>query len=95
MSPLQISIRDLHARTGHFVRKATISGVVVTDRGRPIAEIRPISTLSEDARKIPYFARRTLIPSFKKLTERRTLSPKKGQKSIDEILDEVRDDRTA
>jgi prevent-host-death family protein len=93
---ITISIRDLHARTGHFVRKAAEMPVIVTDNGKPVAEIKRVA---KDARtkKAPgsYWANRKLRPEFKKLMESGALRPKPGDKSIDEILDEVRADSTA
>ncbi|MCC5805440.1 MAG: type II toxin-antitoxin system prevent-host-death family antitoxin [Opitutales bacterium] len=44
MSDLEIPIRELHARTGHYVRKAAAQGrILVTHRGQPMAELRPLS----------------------------------------------------
>lgn len=91
---ITISIRDLHARTGHFVRKAAEMPVIVTDNGKPVAEIRP-AEMTCAGKKRPYFSRRKLLPGFKKLMESGALRPKPGDKSIDEILDEVRADSTA
>jgi prevent-host-death family protein len=93
MNAISVSIRDLHARTGHFVRKAAEVSVVVTDNGKPVAEIKPIQG-RKSHKNIPYFARRTLLPGFEKLTNSGILSPKPGDKSIDEILDEVKADST-
>lgn len=98
MGALQISIRDLHARTGHFVRKASSLPIVVTDNGKPVAEIKAFQPEKAGAGKSggkPYWANRQLIPGFKKLMESGVLKPKPGQKTIDEILDEVRADSTA
>lgn len=36
-----ISIRELHQETGDWVRKAASGTIVVTERGRPIADIVP------------------------------------------------------
>ena len=52
-----ISIRELHARTGRWVRDAALHGqIVVKDHGRAIARILP----QGEPAKIPYFARREL-----------------------------------
>jgi prevent-host-death family protein len=62
-----ISIRDLHERTGEWVRKAGKHGEIrVTDRGRTIARILPQADLKE----VPYFARRVLSPAFRSLKNR-------------------------
>ncbi len=36
-----ISIKQLHARTGHWVRAAKTSPVIVTDRGERVASLQP------------------------------------------------------
>jgi prevent-host-death family protein len=59
-----ISIRELHEKTGEYIRKAVQEGEIqVTDHGRVIAKILP----EQDAQKTPYFARRILRPGFRKL----------------------------
>ncbi len=92
---LQITIRQLHARTGHFVRKAIAHPIVVTDNGKPVAEITPVGKNRVKGDEVPYFARRKLRPGFKKLMGSGALRPKPGQKTMDEILDEVRADSSA
>ena len=93
---ITISIRDLHARTGHFVRKAAEMPVIVTDNGKPVAEIKKTGkSLGRKRAKGSYWDNRKLLPEFKKLMESGALRPKPGDKSIDEILDEIRADRTA
>lgn len=94
MNAITVSIRDLHARTGHFVRKAAETPVIVTDNGKPVARIEPPTT-NETGEHIPYFARRKLLPGFRKLMESGALRPKPGDRSIDEILDEVKADGSA
>ena len=37
-----ISIKELHARTGHWVRTARTTPVIVTDRGERVASLRPL-----------------------------------------------------
>ena len=59
-----ISIRQLHEKTGQWVRLVRRHGeIVVTDRGEPIARLTPEAAAPEK----PYFARRLLLPSFRKL----------------------------
>ncbi len=61
-----ISIRELHERTGEWVRKVGHFGEIqVTDRGQPVAKLVPQTT--EPA--VPYFARRKFTPAFRKLME--------------------------
>jgi antitoxin (DNA-binding transcriptional repressor) of toxin-antitoxin stability system len=53
-----ISIRELHARTGKWVRQVTVQGaILVTDNGRAIAKMVP----EVPAPKLPYFANRRFI----------------------------------
>ena len=96
MNAITVSIRDLHARTGHFVRKAAEMPVIITDNGTPVATIERVG----NARKVPvkqasYWANRKLRPGFKKLMESGALRPKPGDRSIEEILDEIKADSTA
>ena len=59
-----ISIRQLHEKTGRWIRLARRHGeIVVTDRGEAIARITPETPRLER----PYFARRVLLPDFRKL----------------------------
>lgn len=61
-----ISIRELHERTGEWVRKVGHFGEIqVTDRGQAVAKLVPQG--SEPA--VPYFARRKFSPAFRKLME--------------------------
>lgn len=57
-----ITIRELHAATGKWVRRSVALGEVrVSERGRVIARLLPISSVPA----VPYFARRTLTRAFK------------------------------
>ena len=59
-----ITIRELHARTGHWVRRAADFGEIwVTNNRRTVAKIVP-ETEREDR---PYFARRKLSSAYKRL----------------------------
>ena len=60
----KITIRDLHIKTGEWVRKAA-SGedIVITDRGRPIATLAALDELDLGT---PFSQRRTL-PEFEAL----------------------------
>jgi len=59
-----ITIRELHMKTGHWVRTAARGrqGVLVLDRGRPAARLLPVE---EDA--ATGFAQRELVPGFERL----------------------------
>jgi prevent-host-death family protein len=82
-----ITIRQLHERTGHWVRQAERHGeIVVTDSGEPVAKIVP----QEKPATVPYFARRQMSPEFKKLWESGKL---RGGTDITEMISEDREDR--
>ena len=57
----RIGIRELHLKTGEWVRSAALGeGVVITDRGRPVATLLPVRPADLSA---PFRERRTL-PEF-------------------------------
>ena len=57
----QIGIRDLHLKTGEWVRRAARGeGVVVTERGRPVASLIPF----RDGTEGRSFADRVVLPEF-------------------------------
>ena len=61
-----ITLRDLHHKTGEWVRAAARHGeLAITDRGRIIAKIIPQGGMPE----VSYFARRTPSPAFPTLEE--------------------------
>ncbi|HEX4644844.1 MAG TPA: type II toxin-antitoxin system prevent-host-death family antitoxin [Verrucomicrobiae bacterium] len=60
-----ITIRELHAKTGRWVRKAAREGeILVTDRGHCVAKIVP----QAERKETPYFGRRKVSPAFKRLS---------------------------
>ena len=62
-----ISLRELHAKTGSWVRKAArLGAVLVTDRGTPIARIEPVA---KDTAGNP-FLRRRILPDYAALRGR-------------------------
>ncbi len=66
---IQVSVRELHARTGHYIRKAaTHQRVIVTDHGKAVAEIQPL--LREGGAEDNPFKRRVFLPGFAKLMNR-------------------------
>jgi prevent-host-death family protein len=62
-----ITIRELHAKTGRWVREVARHGQIrVTDHGRTVAQIVPAG----DESVVPYFARRKFINrTFQALVE--------------------------
>jgi antitoxin (DNA-binding transcriptional repressor) of toxin-antitoxin stability system len=66
-----ISIRELHEKTGEWIRRAGKHGeIFVTDRGRTVAKILP----ETGPKNTPYFSRRTFSPAFRRLMGRVALS---------------------
>ena len=61
-----ITIRELHERTGKWLREAGRRGqILVTFNGKTVAKILP----EKDKAATPYFSRRKLSPSFKRRFE--------------------------
>ena len=60
----EISVRDLHLKTGDWVRKVSIERrIVISERGVPVATLIPF----EPAHKAAPFAKRRLVQGFAKL----------------------------
>jgi prevent-host-death family protein len=82
-----ITIRELHAKTGQWIRQASRHGqILVTDHGRTVAKIVP----EADARETPFFARRKPSPAFQKLVKSGKL---RGGMNSTPAISEDRDDR--
>lgn len=65
MTTIEIPIRELHARTGHFVRKAASNmRVIITDNGKPIAQIQHLNAPADDQPKRPKWKDRVLLPEY-------------------------------
>ena len=80
-----ISIRELHEKTGEYVRKVAEAGeIYVTDYGKTVARIVP----EHEHPEVPYFARRKLSPQFKKIMHKL-----KGGTDSTVIISEDREDR--
>ncbi len=60
----QVSLRELHEKTGALIRDARrLGGLIVTDRGTPIARIEPV-----DTRPAPNpFLSRQMLPAYQRL----------------------------
>ena len=77
-----ISIRELHARTGHWVRYAAANGgVTVTDYGNPVATLKPHEQPQGNK-----FANRKLLPEY-----RRIMNKPIGGTDSTQIISEDRD----
>ena len=65
MRSIQIPVRELHARTGHYVRLASReSDVVITENGEPTARITRLN--NPDSAALPIGERRQLLPAYRK-----------------------------
>ena len=80
-----ISIRELHEKTGEYVRNVAETGeIYVTHRGKTVAKIIP----QQEPPAAPYFGRRKLTPAFRKLMKSGRL---RGGTDSTEIVSEDRD----
>ncbi|MEI6344355.1 MAG: type II toxin-antitoxin system prevent-host-death family antitoxin [Verrucomicrobiota bacterium] len=91
MITIEIPVRELHARTGHYVRKAASNvEVVVTERGVPSARLIPLNPISDKGQAATISARRKLLPEYRRLAESGALrSLKEGIKDEDRGLREL------
>ena len=79
MITIEIPVRELHARTGHYVRKAASNvEVVVTERGVPAARLTPLASAETSAQAMTINARRKLLPEYRRLSESGALKSSKG-----------------
>lgn len=80
-----IAIRELHQKTGKYVREAARVGeIYITDRGKTVAKIVP----HEEPEQAPYFAHRKLTPAFRRLMKTGKL---RGGTDSTQIVSEDRD----
>jgi prevent-host-death family protein len=83
----RVTLRELHENTGALVREAVrLGGIVVTDRGTPIARIEPASRPDTDKP----FKRRRILPAYQRLLDARALQ---GGTDSTQIIEEDRDSR--
>ncbi len=62
-----VSIRELHEKTGEWVRQAEAhEQIIITDRGRPVASLAPFRKPA----KLNRFQKRRLLPAYRKLQGR-------------------------
>lgn len=83
----QVTLRELHENTGTLVREAVrLGGMVVTDRGTPIARIEP----ADRQRAAKPFKHRRILPAYQDLLDTGAL--REGTDSA-QIIAEDRGDR--
>ena len=64
MTTIEIPIRELHARTGHYVRLASRdTEVIITEHGKPAARITPLPAFERATE--PLGKRRSIIESYR------------------------------
>lgn len=84
----QVTLRELHENTGNLVREAVrLGGIVVTDRGTPIARIEPAGRRPSDKPFKP-FKRRRVLPAYQELLDTGALQ---GGTDSTQIVREDRD----
>ncbi len=80
----RVSLRELHENTGSLVREAVLlGGMVITDRGEPIARIEPETRFVDRP-----FQRRRVLPAFQELLDAGAL---RGGTDSTQIVREDRD----
>ena len=83
----QVTLRELHENTGPLVREAVkLGGLVITDRGKPIARIEP----APQPRTDQPFKRRRILPAYQEMLDRGALQ---GGTDSTQIVSEGRDGR--
>ena len=87
---MTISIKQLHERTGEWVRKASLSReITVTHRGTPVAVIQAIRTATPDGPgRENAWLKRELLPGFARLQKRLVGGPDSA-----DIISGMRDGR--
>jgi antitoxin (DNA-binding transcriptional repressor) of toxin-antitoxin stability system len=83
----EVSLRELHEKTGTLIRRARqLGGLIVTDRGAPIAKIEPL----DNRTPANPFLSRQVLPAFDRLLRSGRLG--RGTDSS-RIVSNDRDDR--
>lgn len=91
-STVRISIRELHAHTGHYVRKATEDRrVVITDHGKAVAELVPSG--SGFTNGVNPWTTRELRPEFDRAMRRGAFRPRPGDRDIMNLISDDREGR--
>jgi len=75
MTTIEIPIRELHARTGHFVRLAARQNeIIVTERGKPAARLSPLIATVTQTPSATLAERRRLRANYRAALEGGKLS---------------------
>jgi prevent-host-death family protein len=66
MKVLEIPIRELHSRTGHFVRLAARQNeIIITERGKPAARLSPLIPAAEQTPAATFAQRRRVRADYR------------------------------
>jgi prevent-host-death family protein len=81
----RVTLRELHEKTGALVREAVrLGGIVITDRGTPLARIEPAGHRPSDKP----FKHRRVLPAYQELLDAGALQ---GGTDSTQIVREDRD----
>ncbi len=83
-----ITIKQLHERTGEWVRRAEAEEITVTARGLPVARLTPLVAAPPASRQPNPWLKRELLPGFAELQKRLV-----GGTDSTQIISEMRDGR--
>jgi len=93
--PLAVGCRELKTRLGAYMRRVKAGAtIIVTERGQPIAELRPIAAGTGLEERLYQLAARGLVS--REVRERSPLAefrPISTDRSVSQALIEERDDR--
>jgi antitoxin (DNA-binding transcriptional repressor) of toxin-antitoxin stability system len=83
-----VTIKELHARTGAWVRKAGKTPVQVTDHGKPVAMLTALPRAGEVALPV---RKRVLLPQYTAYLKR--TAAQRGTETVLADLDAIREER--
>jgi prevent-host-death family protein len=93
--PFAVGCRELKTRLGAYMRRVKAGAtIIVTERGQPIAELRPVAVGAGLEERLSQLAARGLVS--REVRERSPLAefrPIKTARSVSQALLEERDDR--
>jgi prevent-host-death family protein len=94
-SPLAVGCRELKTRLGAYMRQVKAGAtLIVTERGRPIAELRPVTAGSSLEERLYQLAARGLVSrEVREPSPLMDFRPIATSSSVSQALVEERDDR--
>jgi len=85
---IEITIDELHAQTDRYVREAAEKRIVITDHGKPVAELQPAAAAVPSGNP---WRNRELLPAFRALEESGKLLHRSGKPDSTEFISQDRD----